>query len=172
MAGDPSLSGIVLGNYEHTDHHVAIGEHAGNHFKIVLRNVRGDHVTSDDVTATDRQTMEGIREAGHMTSDDVTTTIKETDHMTSDDVTMKDAGHMISDDVATTVPQAVEGTREAGFINYFGPQRFGSSYLGTGGFTAPCSSLIGLAMLKNNYVSDILLISISCFISLEFSTLL
>ena len=184
VAKDPTLSGIAMGNYELTDHHVVVGEHSGNHFKIVLRNVRADHVTSDDVTCINCQSVGEVSEAGHMTSDDVTavglqttegnckhdhmiseavtntikettsenvaTTIETASHMTSSDVTLQDASRMIANDVITSVPRAVEEIREAGFINYFGRQRFGTTITGT----IPFSSLVGLAMLRNEFVSD------------------
>lgn len=169
VAKDPALSGIAVGNCELTDHPVAIGEHSGNHFKIILRNVRAGHVISDDVTSINYQSIEGIVEPSHMTLDDVTAldhqrterisehghmtsanTIEETNHMTSSNVTIEAAGHMTCDDVTMTIPQAIEEIREAGFINYFGPQRFGTVNVGS----APIGSLVGLAMLKNDFVSD------------------
>ena len=176
-----------MGNYELTDHHVAIGQHSGNHFKIILRNVRTGHViskgvtpinhqsiediaepyhmTSNDDTVLDNQRTEGISEHGHMTSTstieeishmtshEIASTIETTSHMTSSDVTIEAAGHMTSDDVTATVPRAIEEIREAGFINYFGPQRFGSITTGS----VPISSLVALAMLKNDFVSDCLI---------------
>ena len=65
----------------------------GNHFKIILRNVRESPTSSNDITSV--------------------------------------------------IPHAMEGVKEAGFINYFGQQRFGSSV----------GLLVGLAILKRNYVS-------------------
>ncbi len=167
VAKDPTLSGITVGNYKLTDHPVVLGEHSGNHFKITLRNVRACHVTSDDVTSINHQSMEGDGEAGLMTFDDVTAVghqategiCKPTSHMTSDygatsiktssDITIQDGSHMTSNDVVTFFPQAIEEIRDAGFINYFGPQRFGSSSTSS----APFSSLVSLAILKNELVS-------------------
>ena len=162
VANDPTLSGIAVGNYKLTDHPVVLGEHSGNHFKIVLRNVRPGHVTSDDVTHRSHQSMGSDGEAGHMTSDDITAVDHQTmegirnrtGHMTSDkvatsiktssDVTVQDASHMTSDDVIPFLPQAIEEIRDTGFINYFGPQRLGSS---------STSSLVSLAILKKELVS-------------------
>lgn len=104
VASDPSLSGITIGNFEYADCHLAVGEHKGNHFKIILRNLRsGDHVTPDD-------------------------------------------------DVMAMIPQAIDDVKEGGFINYFGPQRFGRSSCGEN--ISICSCLVGLAILKKNYVSS------------------
>ena len=169
VAKDPTLSGIAMGNYKLTDHPAVLGEHLGNHFRIILRNVRPDHVTFDDVTRINHQRMEGDREAGHMTSDDVTAVgnkttegiCKQTGHMTSgsvatctsietsNDVTVQDASHMTSDDVITFLPQAIGEIRDTGFINYFGPQRLGTSSTSSAAF----SSLVSLAILKNELVS-------------------
>ena len=44
----------------------------------------------------------------------------------------------------TTVPTAMSRLRERGFVNYFGPQRFGRSLL---------SPRVGLAMLQGKHVS-------------------
>ena len=164
VAKDPTLSGITVGNYKLTDHPMVLGEHSGNHFKIVLRNVRPGHVTSDDITHTciSHQSMGGDREAGHMTSDDVIAVdhqttegiCSQTGHMTSDnvatsiktssDVNVQDANRMTSDDIVTFLPQAIEEISDTGFINYFGPQRLGSS---------STSSLVSLAILKKELVS-------------------
>ena len=59
-----------------------------------------------------------------------------------------------SDDVITAlIPQVMESVKDAGFINYFGPQRFGTSSYGPRRTTSFNGCLIGLAMLKQNYVS-------------------
>jgi hypothetical protein len=167
VSKNPALSGIATGNYELTDHHVVLGEHSGNHFKIILRNMRAGHVKSDDVTSIIHQSMEGDGKVGLMTSDDVTAVghqategfYKPTSYMTSDygatsiktssDITIQDGSHMTSNDVVTCLPQAIEEIRDAGFINYFGPQRFGSSSTSS----APFSSLVSFAILKNELVS-------------------
>jgi hypothetical protein len=102
------------------------------------------HMTSDDVTTAGNQTEEICKPTSCLISDSVSTSIK-----TSSDVTVQDASHMTSDDVITFLPQAIEEIRDAGFINYFGPQRFGSSSANS----APFSSLVSLAILKNELVS-------------------
>ena len=133
VAKDPTLFSITMGNYELTDHQVVVGEHSGNHFKIILRNVRDGCVISDDVTAVGHQTAEDICK---QTSSDVPIQGTYTSHMTSDDVTM-------------FVPQAIAEIGGAGFVNYFGPQRLGM----TSTCSTPFSSLVSLAMLRNEHVS-------------------
>jgi hypothetical protein len=109
---------------------------------------KAGHMTSDDVTTVGNQTTaeEICKPTSCLTSDSVSTSIK-----TSSDVTVQDASHMTSDDVITCLPQAIEEIRDAGFINYFGPQRFGSSSANS----APFSSLVSLAILKNELVSHL-----------------
>ena len=105
MASDLALTGINMGNYEYSNQHVVTGEHTGNNFKIVLRNMQC---------------------VGHVTS---------------------------SDDVFSVIPRVTEGIKESGFVNYFGPQRFGSSNYGPKKMISFSGCMIGLAMLKKNYVS-------------------
>ncbi len=84
----PDLIGCLeTGNYQYCQAPIKTGDHHGNHFKITIREVKGD----DD-----------------------------------------------------NVAMAMKSASERGFVNYFGPQRFG------GGRT---SAAVALAMLKTDYVS-------------------
>ena len=90
----PKAKGLLeVGNYQYAGAEVSLGEHSGNHFKIVIRDVLA-------------------REGGAESLDRV-------------------------------VAMAMTSVKEGGFINYFGPQRFG------GGLS---SARIALAMLKEQHV--------------------
>ena len=104
-ASDPNCYDIKLGNYEYTDRSITTGEHRGNHFRLVLRNV----------TKKKKMPLVALGEG-------------------------EGEGEESLDAV---VSQAIESVRESGFINYYGPQRFGH---GSG-------LMVGLNMFKRNYVS-------------------
>ena len=90
----PEAEGLLeVGDYQYAGAEVCLGEHSGNHFKIVIR-----------------------------------------------DVLAQEGGAESLDGVVST---AMTSVKEGGFINYFGPQRFG------GGLS---SARIALAMLKEQHV--------------------
>ena len=61
-------------------------------------------------------------------------------------ITLKDLSLDSGDNVEGVVHRALESIKENGFVNYFGLQRLG-------GMNVPASR-VGLAILKNNWVSS------------------
>ena len=55
--------GIDIGNFEFVNHHVSLGEHMGNRFKVVLRDVKPKHVVDDFVDVV-TSSLESVKERG------------------------------------------------------------------------------------------------------------
>ena len=100
LAAVGPLPHISIGNFQPVHRHIRLGEHGGNHFKIL------------------------VREFGPRTPLDP--------HIPLENI----------------VEEGIKSLEERGFVNYFGPQRFGYR-LTSRGFMSPH---IGLAMLQGNYV--------------------